>query len=347
VSLRRWLLVAASFAGAVAAALYVIAKHWPDSGAPLGLPWWLHLAVTAVVAIELFFRGAKIALAAQACGVSLAPGTAVRATLCGDFLDAITPARLGAEPARFLVLSEAGVPVASALLILFLELWLELLGLVAVAAALVPLARSSGAALAVLLTVGGYGTFVGGVGFLAWLIARGHGRSTPPPWIRYLGIGPRGWSRLVRLAAHLREGMGAFRKARPSTMALAVLCSVLHILARLAVLPLLVLSQGGDASIWPLVLWPLALLYAGAIAPVPSGGGLMELGFHVSLGNAIPAPLLAGSLIWWRFYSFYAYVLLGALAAGRTAMRALTHTSNAGTAAARERPSTATSPLTP
>lgn len=313
----------ASFAGAVAVALYVIAAHWPESGVQLGLPWWLHVAAAAVVAVELFFRGAKITLAARACGIELRPGTAVRATLCGDFLDAITPARLGAEPARFLVLTEARVPVGNALLILFLELWLEFLGLVAIAAVLILLAPASQGLAAVLLTVGGYGAFVVCLGILAWLFARGHGRSEPPIWARYLGIGRRGWSRLVRLALHLHHGIVAFRAARPAPMALALGCSVLHILARLAVLPLLVLPQARNLALAPLVLWPLALLYAGAITPIPSGGGLMELGFHLSLGSTIPEQLMAGSLIWWRFYSFYAYVALGALAAGRTAMRAL------------------------
>jgi hypothetical protein len=33
--------------------------------------------------------------------------------------------------------------------------------------------------------------------------------------------------------------------------------------------------------------------------------------------------VLAGSLIWWRVYTLYLYILLGALAAGRTVMRAL------------------------
>ena len=31
----------------------------------------------------------------------------------------------------------------------------------------------------------------------------------------------------------------------------------------------------------------------------------------------------APALLWWRFYTFYIYIVLGALAAGRTAIRAL------------------------
>ena len=33
--------------------------------------------------------------------------------------------------------------------------------------------------------------------------------------------------------------------------------------------------------------------------------------------------VLGGALVWWRFYTFYLYVVFGALAAGRTVMRAL------------------------
>jgi hypothetical protein len=33
--------------------------------------------------------------------------------------------------------------------------------------------------------------------------------------------------------------------------------------------------------------------------------------------------VLGGALIWWRFYTFYLYIVLGALAAGNTVLRAL------------------------
>jgi uncharacterized membrane protein YbhN (UPF0104 family) len=49
----------------------------------------------------------------------------------------------------------------------------------------------------------------------------------------------------------------------------------------------------------------------------------MEFGFATIMRDVLPDDVLAASLIWWRFYSYYIYVLLGAFAAGRTAMRAL------------------------
>jgi uncharacterized membrane protein YbhN (UPF0104 family) len=49
----------------------------------------------------------------------------------------------------------------------------------------------------------------------------------------------------------------------------------------------------------------------------------MEFGFTAVMDDILPVGLLAASLIWWRFYSYFIYVLLGAFAAGRTVMRAL------------------------
>ena len=40
----------------------------------------------------------------------------------------------------------------------------------------------------------------------------------------------------------------------------------------------------------------------------------------------LPAQLFVAALVWWRFYTFYIYILLGALAAGRTALRAVQKT---------------------
>ncbi len=92
------------------------------------------------------------------------------------------------------------------------------------------------------------------------------------------------------------------------------------------VLPIIVGAFGAEADLTALVLWPLVLLYGGALIPAPAGGGAMEFGFGAIMNDVLPPEILAASLIWWRFYSYYAYVLLGAFAAGRTVMRALGRT---------------------
>ena len=50
------------------------------------------------------------------------------------------------------------------------------------------------------------------------------------------------------------------------------------------------------------------------------------MAFRAALGHAIPLQLFAASLLWWRFYTFYVYILLGAIAAGSTVLRAVRKT---------------------
>ena len=106
-------------------------------------------------------------------------------------------------------------------------------------------------------------------------------------------------------------------------MFVAFTLSLAHVALRLAVLPALIYGSGIQAPLTPLVIWPLLLLYGGAIAPMPGGGGAVEFGFAFGLRNVLDPSVLAGALIWWRFYSFYLYLLAGAVVAGTTVMRAI------------------------
>ena len=108
----------------------------------------------------------------------------------------------------------------------------------------------------------------------------------------------------------------------------ALAMSILHVVARMCVLPGLVFGAHTGmpltlVSLAPLVVWPLALQYGAGVAPAPGGGGVVEAAFGATLRDAIPSRIFGASLIWWRFYTFYAYLPLGALAAGRTVLRAL------------------------
>jgi uncharacterized protein (TIRG00374 family) len=259
--------------------------------------------------------------------VPLSFGAALRTCLGGDFGAAVTPARSGAEPARYLVLTEARVPAAGRLLILFAELVLEMFSLAAVVLLLALVFRGSGGALLGLQgLVGGYAAFILGIGALGLLLARRNAHGPPPRWARWLGAGR--WRAVQRSLRQLRTSVAAVRDARVGMMTAAFVASVVHVIARVLVLPGLVYGAGGlvaptTRTVAPLVLWPLALTYGGVVAPVPGGGGAIEALFAATLAGSIPARIFGASLIWWRVYTFYAYVVLGAVAAGRTALRAL------------------------
>ena len=322
----RWLLTAISFAAAIGAAAYVVAQSWPaGAGAgALALPLGAHALALAAALLEIGARGVKLALSARALRVPLTLRTAVRTCLGGDFGAAVTPARSGSEPARFLILAESGTPAAGAVIVLFAELVLEMLSLVIVAGALVALfPGTAGAVRGLAGLVGGYAAFVLGAGAVGVTLARRHGHGPPPRWVAAFGVRGGRWRSVQRALRQLRTSAWAVRAARKGTMLLALLASVAHVVARLLVLPVLVLSVAPGAPLAPLAVWPLALQYGAAVAPAPGGGGFVEVAFRTVLGPAIPAFALGAALVWWRVYTFYLYVPLGALAAGRTVMRAL------------------------
>lgn len=323
-SWRRWAVVALSFAASVGVSFYIVASTWPRERGWAFLPPWAHLLLLSAVALEIITRSWKIQLSAAALRIPLRFGDAARASLGGDFGAAITPARSGAEPARFLILATAGVPAASALLLIFAELFLEMLSLVVVVTLLAVLFQGSGTTLTgVIGLVGGYAALVLGVGVAGYALARHNAIGPPPCWAARLGLHAGRWRRLQRHLRQLRTSITGLRHARLGMVALSLGASVLHVLMRLTVLPIIVYAFGVRAPLAPLVLWPLALFYGGVVAPVPGGGGFIEIVFRQALGGVIPRAIFGVSLIWWRFYTFYLYVTLGALAAGRTVMQAL------------------------
>ena len=126
----------------------------------------------------------------------------MRTSLAGDFGGAITPARSGAEPARFLVLVEAGIAATNALVVLFAEMLLEALSLALVVLVVGIVFHNAGKVL---------GALVGVVGLYAGIRARRRRRSrscsrgadvayTPPRWAERIGLRARTLARDPRLA---------------------------------------------------------------------------------------------------------------------------------------------------
>lgn len=324
----RRLFTLLSFLTMVGASLWVVRSHWPDGGMPW-LPWTAHAAAVLITVAEVLTRAFKIQASAWAVGCPLRYGTALRVCLAGDFAAAVTPARSGAEPARFLVLGEAGLSTANRLLVLFLELFLEMCSLALVCLVLALVFSGYGASASGLLAlVGGYSVAVLGAGAVGLLLSRRHANGPPPAWAHRVGLHAGRWRTVQRQVRQLRDSVQALRGANVGRMLVAYAASVLHVLGKVAVLPALVYL--GDASfplsvetLAPLVLWPLALFYGGVVVPAPGGGGVIEGAFAMALGDAIPAGLFAASLLWWRFYTYYVYLLVGGVAAGETVRRLL------------------------
>ncbi|MCU0636714.1 MAG: flippase-like domain-containing protein [Gemmatimonadaceae bacterium] len=324
----RWLVSVLSFALAFGVSAMIVARTVPTTGLP-SLGASVHLVLLTIALVELCCRAGKIHLSGRALRVHIPFGTAMRTVLGGDFAAAITPARSGAEPARFLVLAEARVPLAERLIVLFLELFLELWSLLAVCLTLALAFRGTSSSMRGLLgLVGGYATFVLSVGAVGFALSRRAVGAPPPGWLARLGVQGARWERLSHFLHEWGHAVRGLRHAHVPTLAVSLLASVVHIVLRVATLPVLIaLADPGFAwtreTLAPLVLWPLALFYGSVVVPAPSGGGAVEGAFTYVLRDAIPAALFASALLWWRFYTYYLYMLLGGLAAGRTVMRAL------------------------
>ena len=279
--------------------------------------------------LEVLTRALKIQVSARAVGLPLKFGTAMRVCLGGDLAAAITPARSGAEPARFLVLAESGMDAAGRVLVLFLELFLEMLSLTIVCLLLAWTFAGRGASIGGLLgLVGGYSTAVLGAGAIGLLLARHNAHGPPPRWARFLQLGPARWRGIQRTLRQLRSSVTSLRQSRVGLMLVALAGSILHVCFKVATLPLLVYL--GDRTfpftmntLAPLMLWPLALFYGGVVVPAPGGGGFIEGAFAATLKQSIPIGIFAATLVWWRFYTFYLYIVVGGLAAGDAALRAI------------------------
>ncbi|HYV96531.1 MAG TPA: lysylphosphatidylglycerol synthase transmembrane domain-containing protein [Gemmatimonadaceae bacterium] len=320
----RWLIVAASFAAMIAISVWIVRGAMTKHDVIPSIPLWAHALALGFVLLEAASRSIKIQWGAHALHIPLSYGAAVRTSVGGDFASCLTPSRSGAEPARFLVLAETGMPTPSILMVLFLELVMEAVTFAVVGFAFWIILHGTTAMFGFLTTITvGYIAFLFGLGALGLLLAQ-RGRSGPPPkWVRSVGLHAGHWRAIQRSIRHLRTSFAAIRSANMRKLSMSFAASLVHLTAKLAVLPAIVWSIDRTARLSGLVMWPLVLMYGASIAPAPGGGGAIEFGFMKAFDGVLDPPVLATALIWWRFYTLYLYIMLGALAGGATVLRAV------------------------
>jgi glycosyltransferase 2 family protein len=322
--LNRWILTAISFAAVLGVSIYAVRSSAPH-GISLAIPPLAHFLAFSAFAAEIVTRSFKLMSTAKAVGTYMTFNTAFRTSLGGDFAASITPARVGAEPARYLILAQSGMPATERMVVLYLELFLEMLSIATVAFLIGVLFDASGKAFATMVgVVGVYASFVLGVGLLMYLLSRGSFTGPPPGWARRLHLTGKRWDVVQRWAGRLRSTVDAFKTMHYGWAGISLAMSIAHVAVRFTILPMLVLTLTDQAvPIGPLVVWPLGIIYGAGLLPAPGGGGAVELAFRAALGGTLPASVFGAALVWWRFYTFYIYIAVGALVAGNTALRAV------------------------
>ena len=321
--MKRWFLTALSFAVVIGASVYAV-RSGASQGFTLRVPWQAHLLAFLAFVAEIVARSFKLTWSAKAVRTRLPFATAMRTSLGGDFGASITPARMGAEPARYLILAEAGIPAGDALVILYTEIFFEAISMAVVVLGITVLFHASGRArLAMAGVIGMYALFVMGVSVIGVLMAR-RATSDEPAWARRFRLHGKRWDRIQKWLGRVRSTVEAFKSMRLGWGALSLLASIVHMAVRFTVLPAIIYSSTtAPVPLAPLVVWPLGIIYGAGIVPAPGGGGAVELTFRAALGGAIPPALFAAALVWWRFYTFYIYIIVGGLVAGNTALRAV------------------------
>jgi uncharacterized membrane protein YbhN (UPF0104 family) len=277
------------------------------------LPLQAHLLCVALVVVDFVARAWRIQLIVQGLGHRLAFRDAFVLNAWGDAACALTPLRLGGEPARLAGMLRSRVPAVAA----FLAISLEVL-----------------AAWPVVIVAAG------------WLIWR-----YAPEW--WAEAGPRlgaglidSWPWLVAVvgasivaylyarrvaapAAHqvrrpIRRALVYWRRLPIGILILSLPLSFLNLATRVAILPVLALTLPHPPPLGPLAVGSFALLYSQLVLPTPSGAGAVELGFvHGAAGELGRSE--GWLLLLWRWYTNGIGVVLGvALAARLYGWRALT-----------------------
>ena len=259
-----------------------------------------HLLAVLLLGLDVFVRAWRIQLSVWCAGGRLSLWHAIRLNLYGEAASAVTPNRLGGEPARFVGMTESGLRVVTSLVGLGVEVAAEwpvfLLMAAGLAVYYVPDFESQAAIwlrhhlasdlvvieLAVLLVL-----------LAIYLIQRVVKGGT----IRH------------RVRRQWRVAWAHVRRAPWWVMAANAGLTAASLAARAAILPALAYGLTDGPEFAEMFYGSLALLAAPLVVPLPSGGGGIEAvflrGFAGDFGDDQVKMLLL-----WRAYS---YVVLAAL----------------------------------
>ena len=264
-----------------------------------------HVICIILVAIDLLTRALRFQWLLQGLRTPVSFRDAFVMTTVGDAAAAITPNRVGAEPARLAAAAFAGVPVTAAVVAIIFELivtfpvtatvagWLALMYAPRwwhIARPLLEQTLQRTWPWVVVLMV---------AGLVAWIIVR---RAMPKASSELKRSTRRAWAYARRMPAW--------------PLLLSVPLTFMGLAARVAILPVLALTLPFPPPMGPLTFGSFALLYAQVLVPTPSGAGVIDLGF---VGGAVGdlGEHHRRLLLIWRAYTTFAVVAVGAVVALR------------------------------
>lgn len=249
----------------------------------------IHLVLLALVLLDLVLRAWRLQLLLPPLGQPLRFWPAFFTNVVGETAAVATPMRGGVQPARIAALVWEGAPFLVATVAVAVEALLLYTVVIAIGAVLgfmfapewLPSLREQLPSIEnielwlVLLAVASALAFWGARRFASRFQGRGLG---------------------------LKKVLGAVRAMPLRVVAGVLLLSVGDVLARVALLPIIVATVIPSPEYGPLSFGSYAMLYGQVVTPTPAGAGAVELMFLG--GGAGELGASAGRLLfWWRFYS--------------------------------------------
>ncbi|HTI52866.1 MAG TPA: lysylphosphatidylglycerol synthase transmembrane domain-containing protein [Verrucomicrobiae bacterium] len=269
-------------------------------------PLQAHVICLGLVAADLLARAWRIQWIIRGLGHRISLWDSFVLNAFGDAACALTPLRIGGEPARLAGMLRSRVPAPAAFVAISLEV-LAAWPVIIVAAGWLAWRyapewwQEAGPRLSA--AAAGAWPWVVAVAILSWLAWRSARQKVSSPAAR-------------QLRRPVRRAMVYWRRMPRWPLVASVPMSLVNLATRVAILPVLALALPSPPPMGPLALGSFALLYSQLVLPTPSGAGAVELGF---LGGA------AGDLgvdegwllLAWRIYTNGIGVLLGVVLAAR------------------------------
>jgi len=269
-------------------------------------PAQAHLVCLGLVAADLLARAWRIQWIVRGLGHRISLWDSFVLNAFGDAACALTPLRIGGEPARLAGMLRSRVPAPAA----FVAISLEVL-----------------AAWPVIIVAAGW---------LAWRYAPEWWDAAGPrlsaaaehawPWVLVvLVLSLLAWrSAKLKVASPaarqlrrpVRRAMVYWRRMPRWPLLASVPMSFINLATRVAILPVLALTLPSPPPIGPLAVGSFALLYSQLVLPTPSGAGAVELGFLGGAAGDLGADE-GWLLLAWRLYTNGIGVVLGVVLAAR------------------------------
>jgi uncharacterized membrane protein YbhN (UPF0104 family) len=265
-----------------------------------------HLICIALVIADLLSRVWRIQLFLRGMGSRVGFFDTLVVNSFGDAAAALTPMRLGGQPARVWGFTRKNVSATTTLVAMGMEV-ITMYPIIFVAGAVLAVAfapewwATSGPRMTQAIT-GLWPWLVGIVvlSVVAWLVGK-----------RFAPKAASGFRQELRLT------MEAVRRMPRWVLLASIPLTLVNLGTRVAILPVLVSTLPDPPPLGAVTMASFALLYSQLILPTPSGAGAVELGFQVGAAGDLHGD--EGNLnAIWRLYTAVILIVLGIVLAGVT-----------------------------